>query len=88
MGELMKLLFLSKVCQMPFNYRHMTTLNQDYYLSNYLFSIIAFPSVYQRNLDVSRILKEILNPLNHNFRNHELVLEFNNQEEKIERDNS
>lgn len=44
--------------------------------------------MYQRNLDVSRILKEILNPLNHNFRNHELVLEFNNQEEKIERDNS
>ena len=62
--ELIKLLFLSKACQIPINDRRITTPNQDYSLCNHLFSISAFPDMHQSNLCVSGSLKEILKPLN------------------------
>ena len=42
----------------------------------------------QSNLSASQILIDMLKPINNHSRNHELVLEHNNQEEEIEFDNT
>ena len=61
--------------------------NQDSSLSIF-FRIRAFASMNQSNLSASQILIDMLKPINNHSRNHELVLEYNNQEEEIEFDNT